>query len=140
MLKHGCVHIWPLKPASCYTRCMAVSNRSNTRPQWGRLRCPPVVAAALSDLTGPAGGVIELPQHLFWSAADRRFDLDARHDALAAYQSVLHNARNAGDLTAFLNAALLCHLWGDLILSARVRRAWETAHPELAAAAPVSAA
>jgi hypothetical protein len=99
-----------------------------------------VVVAALSELTGPGHGVVELPRHLFWSAADRRFNLDARHDALAAYQSVLHNARNAGDLTAFLNSALLCDLWGDLILSARVRRAWEAAHPELATTAPVSAA
>lgn len=81
-----------------------------------------------------------MPQHLFWSAADRRFDLDARHDALAAYQSVLHNARDVGDLAAFLNSSLLCELWGDLILAARVRQAWETAHPELVTTAPVSAA
>jgi hypothetical protein len=99
-----------------------------------------VVAAALSDLKGPSGGVVELPGHLFWSAADRRFNLDARHDALAAYQSVLNNARNADDLAAFLNPALLHDLWGDLILPARVRQAWEAAHPELADPAPVSAA
>ena len=119
---------------------MAASSQSNTRPQRGRLRCPPVVAAVLSDLHGPVSGVIELPQHLFWSAVDHKFNLDARFDALAAYQSVLNNARNADDLTTFLNSTLLRDLWRDLVLPARIRQAWETAHPELAAPASVSAA
>jgi hypothetical protein len=99
-----------------------------------------VIAAALADLHGPASGVVELPLHLFWSAADRRFNLDARWDALAAYQSVLNNARDVGDLERFLSPGLLADLWPELILPARIRQVWEAAHPELAAARRVPAA
>ena len=85
-------------------------------------------------------GVVELPRHLFWSALDHKFNLDARYDALAAYQNVLNNARADEDLSRYLNLALLRDLWGDLILPARIRQAWEAAHPELATRASISAA
>ncbi len=102
-----------------------------TRPQRGRPGRPPLVAAALSELGGPATGRIELPSRLFWSAPDHTFDLSQRHDALAAYESVLIEARAAADLAEFLNSDLLAALWDDLHLPPRVRRAWEDAHPGL---------
>ncbi len=110
---------------------MTAGSAPATRPQRGRPGRPPLVAAALSELQGPASGVIELPSRLFWSAPDHTFDLSQRHDALAAYESVLIEARTAADLAEFLNGELLVALWGDLHLPPRVRRAWEDAHPAL---------
>jgi hypothetical protein len=94
-----------------------------------------VVAAALADLHGPATGIVELPLRLFWSAPDRTFNLDARHDALAMYQTVLGEARTGDDLTSYLNADLLRRLWPALHLPAYIRQAWETAHADLRTAA-----
>jgi hypothetical protein len=92
-----------------------------------------VVAVSLAGLLGPAAGVIELPRRLFWSAPDHTFDLSQRHDALAAYEAVLIEARTAADLAEFLNGDLLAKLWGDLHLPDRIRQAWEDACPALRA-------
>jgi hypothetical protein len=97
-----------------------------------------VVAASLSELHGPADGTIELPLRLFWSAQDHAFDLSLRHDALAAYECVLNEARTPADLAEFLNGGLLAELWGDLHLPARIRQAWEDSHPALRAVARAS--
>lgn len=110
------------------------------RQRRGRPGRPPVVAASLDSLRGPADGIIELPQRLFWSAPDHTFDLGRRPDALAAYEAVLNEARTAADLGEFLDGALLAGLWGHLHLPARIRRAWEDAHPRLRAAAHPPAA
>ncbi len=75
--------------------------------------------------------MIELPSRLFWSAPDHAFDLSLRHDVLAAYESVLIEARAAADLAEFLNSDLLAALWDDLHLPPSVRQAWEDAHPAL---------
>ena len=110
---------------------MTADSASATRPQRGRPGRSPLVAAALPDLRGPASGVIELPPRLFWSAPDHTFDLSLRHDVLAAYESVLIEARTSADLAEFLNGDLLAGVWGDLHLPPSVRQAWEEAHPAL---------
>lgn len=119
---------------------MPADSAPATRPRRGRPGRAPVVAASLSGLSGPAAGVIELPRRLFWSAPDHTFDLSQRHDALAAYEAVLAEARTTADLAEFLNAGLLTALWGDLHVPDRVRQAWEDAHPALHAAAHPAAA
>ena len=86
---------------------MTADSAPATRPQRGRPDRPPLVAAALPELRGPASGVIELPPRLFWSAPDHSFDLSLRHDVLAAYESVLIEARTSADLAEFLNGDLL---------------------------------
>jgi hypothetical protein len=96
-----------------------------------------VVAASLSELRGPTDGTIELPLRLFWSAPDHVFHLGLRHDALAAYECVLNEARTLADLTEFLNGSLLAELWGDLHLPTPIRQAWEDSHPALRAGAHV---
>ena len=110
---------------------MAADGAPANRPRRGRRDRPPVVAASLSGLQGPASGVLELPCRLFWSAGDHTFDLGRRHDALAAYEAVLSAARTAADLAEFLHGGLLAQLWGDLHLPDRTREAWEDAHPAL---------
>lgn len=110
---------------------MATDGAPPIRPRRGRQGRPPVVAASLSGLQGPASGVLELPRRLFWSAADHTFDLSRRHDALAAYEAALSEARTAADLAEFLHDGLLSLLWGDLHLPDRMRVAREHAHPAL---------
>jgi hypothetical protein len=110
---------------------MATDGALAIRPRQGRRSRPPVIAASLSGLQGPPSGPLELPSRLFWSAVDHTFDLSRRHDALAAYEAVLSEARTAADLAEFLHGGLLSRLWGDLHLPDRMREAWEHAHPAL---------
>jgi hypothetical protein len=49
------------------------------------------------------------------------------------YQTVLREASQAEDLSAYLNAATLVSLWPDLYLPRGVRRAWEEQHQSLRA-------
>lgn len=97
---------------------------------------PVVVAASLAGLHGPSAGSAELPQRLFWSGAGRTFDLDEADQALEMYESVLDAARSEADLAEYLNGELLADLWPRLTVSPRVRRAWESLHPELRPADP----
>jgi hypothetical protein len=91
-----------------------------------------LVIADLADLRGPASGTVELPIWLFWQP-NRTFDLDDPAIRRWVYQIVLREASRAGDLTEYLNAAVLAELWPDLRLPRGVRQAWEELHPSLAA-------
>jgi len=99
---------------------------------------PVVVPASLESLRGPAEGLVELPQRLFWSGTDRVFDLNDTDRALAMYEAVFDAARTEADFAEFVNRDLLARLWPELGMPARVRRAWESVHPELRNA-PVAA-
>jgi hypothetical protein len=96
-----------------------------------------VVAARLSDLTGPVHGPVELPIWLFWHP-DRRFDLDEPGVLAWMYQVVLREAGSVEDL-AYLDGETLIALWPTLHLPRGVRQAWEDLHPELRSV-PVPAA
>jgi DNA invertase Pin-like site-specific DNA recombinase len=87
----------------------------------------------LDSLRGPTTGTVELPLRLFWSLPDHRFDLDDRDMRLWYYQTVLREASQAEDLSAYLDAATLVSLWPDLYLPKGVRRAWEERHQSLRA-------
>ncbi|MBO0805167.1 MAG: hypothetical protein J2P25_19085 [Nocardiopsaceae bacterium] len=93
---------------------------------------PVVVAASLDGLRGPADGLVELPQRLFWSGPGRAFDLADPDQALEMYEAVFNAARCEADLAEYVNGELLARLWPELELEPRVRRAWEAAHPLLA--------
>ncbi|MBO0776676.1 MAG: hypothetical protein J2P34_10195 [Actinobacteria bacterium] len=94
-----------------------------------------LVVSDLGSLRGPAHGRVELPLRLFWSAPDRRFDLDDPDERKLLYQTVLREASRPEDLTAFLNGATLAGLWPELFLPKGVRQAWEERHPGLRKAA-----
>jgi hypothetical protein len=98
------------------------------------------VAASLAELHGPLGGLIELPQRLFWSGAERVFDLSDSERLLEMYEAVFDAARTDADLAEYLNGEALPRVWPRLALSPRVRRAWETAHPDLASGERASTA
>jgi prevent-host-death family protein len=105
--------------------------RSPYRARPGRA---PLVAARLTDLRGPAGGIVELPLRLFWSAPDRTFDLDKPSMLRALYEIVLREAFRQDDLTMYVNGDTLKAVWPDLFLPKGVRSAWEERHPSLSAA------
>jgi hypothetical protein len=95
---------------------------------------PVIVPGALADLSGPADGVIELPQRLCWSLAadERRFDLSDLHQVRAAYEYVIDAARTPADLTDWLNVDLLASVWGQLGMGRAKRQKWESVLPALA--------
>jgi hypothetical protein len=92
-----------------------------------------LVISDLADLRGPAGGLVELPVRLFWSAADRTFDLDQPFMLRSMYETVLGQASRPEDLAGYLNADLLISIWPRLYLPKGVRQAWEERHPVLRA-------
>ena len=91
-----------------------------------------VVPASLEGLHGPVEGLVELPQRLFWSGAERVFDLSDPDRLLEMYEVVFDAARTEADLAEYLNREVLARVWPELTLAPRVQRAWEAAHPELA--------
>jgi hypothetical protein len=93
-----------------------------------------LVAATLDELQGPVSGVVELPLGLMW-LQERSFDLDDREQRLWMYAIVLREARGLGHLRRLLNGGLLAEVWSELSLPRGVRRAWESQHPQLSAAA-----
>jgi hypothetical protein len=95
------------------------------------------VAGSLETLRGPVEGLIELPQRLFWSGAERVFDLSDSDRLLEMYEVVFDAARTEADLAEYINGETLARVWPDVALAPRVRRAWEAAHPDLL---PVTAA
>jgi hypothetical protein len=105
---------------------VAVRTQHQARP--GRRA---IVVTDLASLRGPADGTVELPLRLFWSSADRRFDLDNPSTRRRLYQTVLREASRPSDLTDYLNTDTLTSLWPGLRLPAGVRRAWEELHPVL---------
>jgi len=106
---------------------------SESRP--GR---PVLVITDLSDLRGPAGGKIVLPERLDPNLAGVVFDLEEPSLLAEAYQLVLTQAAGAWDLATWLNAARLIEAWHLLYLPAEVRQAWEEIHPALTIARPQS--
>ena len=98
-----------------------------------------LVVRDLADLRGPAGGSVTLPLRLYWSPADRVFDLDDPFTLRSMYQVVLGEAIHAEELTGYLNHDTLVAVWPDLHLPKGVRRAWEERHPALRAARAAAA-
>lgn len=100
------------------------------------------MVVGLAGLHGPGSGQVRLPRRLYWSGdtEDVVFSLDDQDQAGLMYEQVLDSARTAADLADYLNADLLRALWHSLGMTRERRQAWETANPELAVAAPVTAA
>ena len=122
-----------------YTSCMDTGRIGRRRSATAaapvtRASRPVIVPGALSDLSGPADGMLELPQRLCWSvsAGMRRFDLSDLHQVRAAYEYVIDAARTPADLVDWLNADLLAAVWGQLGMGRAKREKWETALPALA--------
>lgn len=62
-----------------------------------------------------------------------RFSLDDPAERREVYQIVFGQARQPGDLAAFLNGGILAALWRGMFLSEPVRQAWEDQYAALRA-------
>jgi hypothetical protein len=93
----------------------------------------------LSELAGPAHGVVTLPLHLVWSGL-ARFDLDQPRLRMSFYRIVMGEGTH-DDLVRYLNRDLLLSIWPFLrtLISRDIRDTWEGAFPELAHAPQVIA-
>lgn len=89
-------------------------------------RLPPT----LENLTGPDGGVVELPADLAWSG-DRCFDLADPGQRYLYHMTVLTSAVTREHYTRWLNASLLRGDWGRLRLPRPLREIWQERFPEL---------
>jgi hypothetical protein len=70
-----------------------------------------------------ARGVITLPLHVFWSRADKSWDLRDRGQRLQVYEIVLTEGTD-DDVRRFIELDELIDLWDDLWLPDHVRQAW----------------
>ena len=91
---------------------------------------PVLVAGTLTELTGPAAGVVELPLRLWWNPV-RTFDLGEPTMLAWMYENVLREAIRVDELRTFLDGPTLVRLWPQLNLPRAVRAAWEARHPRL---------
>jgi len=74
------------------------------------------------------------PRRLWWSGEeDVAFDLGNRGQAADLYEAIFEAARTYQDIADYLDAGLLIELWPELGMRRPIRRAWEDAHPVLAA-------
>jgi len=97
-------------------------------------RRPYAVPRSLSDLAGPAHGVVVMPAHLGWTGRTK-YDLDDEADRVVFYERVLVEAATVDDLVTLLDPGLLRSTWRRLFLPAPARRLWEQRFADLTAAA-----
>lgn len=100
------------------------------RPSWTPRYQPDVhVPADLNMLTGPTSGHHDPPVHLYWQPGNLDFANPADRELF--YSSALTTASSSHDFTQWINRDALTAAWHHLSLPTRVRRAWETLHPNL---------
>lgn len=102
---------------------------SGTDPFAGR---PVAVVADLAQLEPRNTGRTGLPLHLDGSARTT-WDLSQPWARREIAQTVLTEADDPADVVRYVDRDTLTRGWADVILPRRIRDAWETAHPELAA-------
>lgn len=85
---------------------------------------------SLSELAGPASGVIELPRTLYWGP-EEKIDLADPVDVQRMYQAVVRIG-TAAEQSQWLNRDILIVMWKNLVLPPRCVDAWESNFPELA--------
>ena len=91
-----------------------------------------VVPEDLKRLHGPVQGAVTLPSRLYWSGS-MVLNLDDEYWRVRLLEIVLRVALRIEDVEEFVNEGELRRRWGELRLPAYVRKAWEDAHPDLAA-------
>lgn len=92
---------------------------------WTQTRRPYAIPSHLWALaSGTALSQFQAPAHLWWSGPPRTFDLSQRKDRLHAYEVVLREG-TPQDISAIVDAMLLCEAWADLVLPADLSDAWQ---------------
>ena len=95
---------------------------------------PYVVPESLDELTGPTGGLVELPVMLDWSPR-RSYDLADPRQLRLLYERAIREAGSVADLRAYLNGTILREVWPDLFLPRQVLAVWYARFPDLLRAA-----
>lgn len=88
--------------------------------------------ASLTNLRGPASGMLELPITMHWGPT-RIFDLSDTGQRRMVYRALVRDG-TPNVQEALLNRTLLLQEWHNLILPRRCQTLWEARFPELAAA------
>ncbi|MEU4694772.1 hypothetical protein [Actinoplanes sp. NPDC023714] len=92
----------------------------------------PAVPDRIENLHGNSLGVLEVPHHMAAGhPSRRRYELDDPAQLRHAYEQVLCEAADCGEVEDLINPVTLRRVWRDLHLPSRVREAWETRHPGL---------
>lgn len=119
------------------------SGHGSTRPLIGeldrwrcaaRIRAERPISAHLTrpvaipdDVDDPSfekeSGTVELPLHVRWSHPPRSYDLDDPRQRRLVYEQVLSEGLD-DDVRRFVDVDTLVADWDELVLPARVRRAW----------------
>ena len=121
--------------ASSVSRALAKADHDSSGPGSQESRVffrdikPYDVPSTLTELGGPAGGLLELPHSVYWGP-ERKVDLDTASGIRKAYQAVLREG-TVEEQAAILNRDVLLHEWAELALPDRVRVMWESRFPEL---------
>lgn len=91
----------------------------------------------LTDLQGPAEGIITLPHHVRTLPLEARtVNISITHSRQLAYTEILQEA-DTRELEDLLNKELLIADWPHLRLPRRVVHLWEEKFPELSGAIPL---
>lgn len=91
---------------------------------------PYAIVEDLTQLRGPAGGVVELPHSVVWAPGGPKVDLDEPGGTAMAYQAVLAEG-TVEDLEQVLHADRLIDVWPELMLDRRIRDMWESRFTQL---------
>jgi hypothetical protein len=102
------------------------------RPTYASVRPYAAPPATLGALTGPTGGLIELPVTLDWGP-HRIYDLSDEAERRMMYERVICEAGSAEELARYLDGELVAELWHRLWLPMQVRALWHEHLPELSA-------
>jgi hypothetical protein len=90
------------------------------RNGWWR---PVALPDDLDEPQGRARGIVELPQHVYWSGPQRTWNLDDRRQQAQLYEIVLSEGTD-DDVRRFIDVDDLIDLWGEMWLAPHVRQAW----------------
>jgi len=88
------------------------------------------VVDSLDELTGPARGIVELPQGVLPGEPRRLFNLSNLRDTWALYGLLLWQA-SPDQLRAWINRDRLIRVWNPFIAPTAIRQVWENRFPEL---------